>query len=173
VGDAATFPAEGRQRTVALIGSFRSHLAEVTAAARTAVAAGWRITSPRSDTVIEPGIEFVRFPSDPVEWDDPTVQTVAMHRILRADLVYVVAPGGYIGRTTCYEIGRIVQAGRPLFFSDQPRDLPIRVDPAAVTELGSLLGGLRNRPVPALWAAGSARMDEWERSLISGQYLDL
>src|SRR5215217_654615 len=115
------------QRTVAIIGSFRQHYSEVLAAWASFRAAHWIITSPLGSPIIEEGIPFVRFEADDPRWGDPMVQTVALHRILRADLTYVVAPAGYIGRTTCYELGRILQARRPVYFSAQLDDLPLAV----------------------------------------------
>ncbi|GAB1511728.1 hypothetical protein JCM33774_37700 [Actinophytocola sp. KF-1] len=92
-------------RTVAIIGSFRQHYPDVLVAWLEFRDAGWEVTSPLGSQVIEEGIPFVRFRTDEPAWDDPTVQTAALHRILRACLTYVVAPGGYVGRTTCYELG--------------------------------------------------------------------
>lgn len=113
--------------SVSIIGSFRQFYDDVLRAWRSFTAAGWLITSPRGSSIIRPGIPFVRFVTDPAGWDDATVQTAALHRILRADLTYVVAPAGYLGRTTCYELGRIVQADQPVYFSTRPKDLPIAV----------------------------------------------
>jgi hypothetical protein len=61
-------------------------------------------------------------------WARSETQSRTLGRIIAADLTFVTAPNGYIGRTTCYEIGRLVQARRPLFFSERPKDLPIQVD---------------------------------------------
>src|ERR1044071_756506 len=104
-------------RTISSIGSFRQHYRDVLAAWLEFANAGWVITSPLGTPIIEGGIPFVRFESDEPSWDDPTVQTVALHRILRAELTYVVVPGGYIGRTTSYELGRVMQANQPVYFS--------------------------------------------------------
>lgn len=112
---------------VAVIGSFRKHYDDVLACMRCFADAGWTVTSPVGSEVLEPGIDFVRFASDDPGLSDEEVQTVTLERIFSADAVYVVAPDGYVGRTTCYEIGRLIQAGRPLYFSQHPVDLPIRV----------------------------------------------
>lgn len=70
--------------------------------------------------------------------DDHLVQTRIMALILGSDRVFVVAPGGYIGRTTCYEVGRVRQAQVPLYFSEQPRDLPILVPASHVVSVRDL-----------------------------------
>lgn len=105
--------------------------------------AGSRLLPPKGDPIIKDGIPFVRFTSDSQEYDDPAVQTLALHRILTADLVYVVAPDGYVGRTTCYEIGRVIQAGHPIYFSAQPSDLPLRVPIEHIKSPRELVDGLR------------------------------
>lgn len=115
------------KRTVSIIGSFRKHYDVVRSVWETFTQNGLLVTSPKGTPVLDGSVPFVRFESDPNHWEDDYVQTVALHRILRADFVYVVSPGGYVGRTTCYEIGRVIQAGRPIYFSNLPKDLPIFV----------------------------------------------
>lgn len=156
---------------VAIIGSFRQHYNTVIGALLAFRGAGIEITTPKGTGIQEEGIEFVRFHSDPPEWDDPTVQTVALHRILRADAVYVVAPGGYVGRTTCYEIGRVLQAGKPLYFSSHPNDLPIAIPdshvmtPSALAELV-----LKGRATPPFEDVST--YSALERRLLTGDYSD-
>lgn len=157
-------------RELAIIGSFRQHYNHVRAAISAAAQYDWTVTSPLGHDIVEPGIDFVRFDSDSADFDDPTVQSVALHRILRADLVYVVAPGGYVGRTTCYEIGRIVGGGRPLYFSERPADLPIAVPDAAIGPLDQLLSSVRTEPVQAWWGQSGAANDSWERRLLDSDY---
>jgi hypothetical protein len=159
--------------SVSIIGSFRQFYDDVLCAWRSFAAAGWRITSPRGSPIIEPGIPFVRFVTDPVDWDDATVQTVALHRILRADLTYVVAPHGYLGRTTCYELGRIIQADQPVYFSTHPLDLPIAVPDSHVATADDLVERLSTTdPVP-LFAHCVETITEWELGLTQKNYLDL
>lgn len=139
---------------VALIGSFRQHYEDVLQAIAILESRGLHVTSPAGTGILEEGIDFVRFESDDAQADDYLVQSVTMERILRSDVVYVVAPDGYIGRTTCYEVGRVRQAGVPLYFSHPPRDLPMRVPlnrvaaPAGLATL-TLAGGLTAWEYPA------------------------
>lgn len=157
--------------SAAIIGSFRQHYDEVCQAIAHFLLAGWRITSPSGAEIMKPGIPFVRFTTDPDDWDDPTVQTVALHRILRADLVYVVAPDGYVGRTTCYEIGRVVQADRPVYFSSTPRDLPILIPPEKIISPASLAARLRDEEASRLFDGMEGSYAELERRLVSGDYV--
>ena len=157
--------------SVAVIGSFRQHYDRVLGAVHTFRDAGWTVTSPLGTEIIELGIEFVRFTSDRPVWDDPTVQSIALHRILRADLVYVVAPDGYVGRTTCYEIGRIVQANRPLFFSEHPKDLPLAVPAERVHEAPAVVALVREASPQTLFDGDESAYAELERRLLHGDFV--
>jgi hypothetical protein len=114
-------------RSVAIVGSFRKHYETVLATRQRFLDAGLVVTSPRGTWIVGANVDFVRFHTDPEHWDDPTVQTVALQLIFQADFTYVIAPEGYVGRTTCYELGRLIQAAKPVYFSDVPTDLPIRI----------------------------------------------
>jgi hypothetical protein len=126
------------RRSIAVIGSFRRHNREVQQACAIFRAVGHTVTSPKSAEVIEEGIPFVRFNTDNRNWSDPAVQSLALHRIFRADVVYVVRPLGYIGRTTSYEIGRVIHHRKPIYFSQRPNDLPIRIPDQFIVDAGKL-----------------------------------
>lgn len=164
--------AAGR-RTVSIVGSFRRHYQEVLAAWTEFRDAGWIVTSPLGSPIIKHGIPFVRFRTDEPTWDDSSVQTAALHRILRAQLTYVVAPGGYVGRTTCYELGRILQAGQPVYFGAQPSDLPLAVPAAHVLTPGQVVNRFAVRSPSALFSDSTGEYAEWERALTAEDYLDL
>lgn len=113
--------------SVALIGSFRQYYNDVLKTLDAFTEVGLTVTSPKGTKIVKNGIPFVRFESDDCGWTDEMIQVIALHRILRADFVFVVLPNGYVGRTTCYEIGRIIQAKKPLYFSERPHDLPLHI----------------------------------------------
>lgn len=83
-----------KKRSIAVIGSFKQHNRLVQQTCEALRSAGIRVTSPRGQEILTEGIDFVRFDSDNATWSDPAIQSLALHRILGADLVYVVAPGG-------------------------------------------------------------------------------
>ncbi|MFI5712027.1 NUDIX domain-containing protein [Kribbella sp. NPDC051620] len=124
--------------TVALIGSFRKHYDEVVEAARSLSTAGATITSPPILPIRDLGENFVRFESDPHSALDHQIQEATLEKIFRSDVVYVVNPGGYIGRTTAYELGRIRERGMAVFFAEEPKDLPIEIPDGAVLSADSL-----------------------------------
>jgi len=159
--------------SVAIIASFRQHYEEALRALQVFHDNGIEVTSPKGTPIVEPGIAFVRFRSDCAQATDGTVQSIAMHRILRANAVYVVAPDGYVGRTTCYEIGRVIQAARPVYFSERPTDLPICVPEdhiATPQELAEVLIRPDGR-LTSLHTDGHSRCCQLERRLLDGDYI--
>lgn len=76
--------------------------------------------------------EFVLFESDPPLSLDHRIQAATLEKIFSSDFVYVVNPGGYIGRTTAYELGHIHQRGMAVYYAEPPKDLPIEVPDGTV-----------------------------------------
>ena len=155
--------------TVALIGSFRQHYAQVLAARAAMTVLGITVTTPEGGLVLDPEAPFVRFDTDVSHHTDEYVQCRALHRILRADAVYVVAPQGYVGRTTCYEIGRCMQAGQPLYFSEQPVDLPLAVPPGHVLTPSGLAECILHGAVAPM-LPHDEELAVYERRLLVGDY---
>ena len=156
--------------TVALRGSFQHHYKDVCSAWLAFSEAEIKVTTPKGAPIIEHGIPFVRFSSDPKSWTDPEIQTLALHRIFRSDFVFVVAPSGYVGRTTCYEIGRVIQAKRPLYFSEYPNDLPINVPKEYVKSVNEIINLVKESsflPKPMYLSEGQNRH---ECDLLNGIY---
>jgi hypothetical protein len=136
---------------VAIIGSFRKHYESVLEAISAFEAAGCDVSSPASSHLVDSTAEFVRFATDPPDCADVEIQFRALQRILRSDAVFVVCPGGYVGRTTCYEIGRVQDRGIPLFFSAAPLDLPIPVSVNVLADATTLAKALQMaNGVPAI-----------------------
>lgn len=137
--------------SVALIGSFRQHYPEVLKAARTFTDAGLTVKSPPIGRIINHGHDFVRFASDPPESSDHDLQAATMEKIFASDLVYVVNPGGYIGRTTAYELGRVHERGMAVYYAEPPKDLPIAVPEGTIVDasrLVEIIGGSDPGPAP-------------------------
>lgn len=124
--------------SVSLIGSFRQHYGEVVRAAAEFESLGVVVRSPTISSIINPGHGYVRFDSDLPGSSDELIQAATIERLLASDFIYVVAPGGYIGRETCYELGRVHQRGTPVFYSERPKDLHIDVPEELVTPVRRL-----------------------------------
>ena len=126
-------------RTIAIIGSFKQHNKEIQALCHMLRESGVNVTTPQGESIINADHEFVRYGTDDPALSDDAVQSLALHRIFGASLVYAVLPDGYIGRTTCYEVGRVLQAKRPIYFSQRPNDLPIWVPDQFILDRATLL----------------------------------
>ena len=113
--------------SIGIIGSFRRYYDHVLKAWEVFTNFGFMVVSPRGTNIIKNDIPFVRFSSDNPQYDDYTIQSITLKKLLNANLVYVVASEGYVGRTTAYEIGRLIQANVPIYFSEDPLDLPIQI----------------------------------------------
>jgi hypothetical protein len=162
------------KRVVAVIGSFRRHLPEIQEACSALRTKGFDVTSPKGTEVIEGGVLFVRFESDNPDLSDPAIQSLALHRIFRADAVYVLAPSGYVGRTTCYEVGRLIQARKTLYFSAQPKDLPIIVPEHFIVDVQELIRRLSDIDWQPTWLFETSEdtAAPLERELIAGRLRD-
>lgn len=121
--------------TVAIIGSFKQHYDEILRAIKILKSVNIKVTTPLGSEVLRPNIPFVRFSSDNPDFFDEMVQTETLKKIFLAKAVYVIAPKGYVGRTTCYEIGRIIQKRKPIYFSEHPIDLPIKVPKSHIVSI--------------------------------------
>jgi hypothetical protein len=125
--------------SVSIIGSFRRYYETVVLTAKEFESMGVRVSSPAISRIVNPRARFVRFEVDSPQSSDQLIQAVALDKILGSDLVYVVAPSGYVGRSTCYELGRVHERHIPIYFSDIPRDLPIAVPPGSVLGVHDLV----------------------------------
>ena len=113
--------------TVAILGSFKQYYPEILATHRLFINDGLQVIFPNQSAILEEGVDFVRLESDDPILTDIEVETEALRKIGQAKLIYIVAPGGYIGRTVCYEIGRLLGQGKTIYYSEHPKDLPIFV----------------------------------------------
>lgn len=161
-------------RTVAIIGSFKQHNEEIQALCHSLRELGITVTNPQGGNIVNVGHEFVRYETDDPELTDDAVQSLALHRILRASFVYAVLPNGYIGRTTCYEVGRVVQARKPIYFSQRPNDLPLGVPDQYILDREALLSRVTDMAwVPEwLFHDGTTVTSNLEQDLIAGRLRD-
>jgi hypothetical protein len=128
--------------SVSIIGSFRNYYPDVSRTVRAFEALGITVRSPVVSRIINPGADFPRFETDCPQSSDLYIEAVTMEKIFASDLVYVVAPGGYVGRTTCYELGRVHERAIPVYYSAPPRDLPIEIPPGSVLSVPDVVHAL-------------------------------
>lgn len=112
---------------VSIIGSFRKYYDNVVTIIRLFQKNGLWVLSPRDSRITGSIKDFVIFESDNQHYSPEEIQMITLERILLSEAVYVFNPNGYVGRTTCYEIGFCYSRFMPLYFLEHPKDLPIPV----------------------------------------------
>lgn len=123
--------------SVSFIGSFRKpdHYEIVRKAIKLFRENGIVVNSPKGSNISGSIEDFVIFDTDDKGLTPAEIQMITLDKILRSDMVYVCNLDGYVGRTTCYEIGFCLSRNIPLYFLSRPIDLPI---PAPVDHIVSL-----------------------------------
>jgi NTP pyrophosphatase (non-canonical NTP hydrolase) len=110
--------------SVVLSGSFRRHLSEIHDCIGRFEAAGVRVLAPRAAPPKNPGEEFVVLESD--DSDDPrTLEQGHLDAIARADALYLVSVGGYVGASASMEIGWALARGKRVFALEAPDDVTL------------------------------------------------
>lgn len=112
---------------VSVIGSFRKRYKEVVRTVNVLRKMGLSVTSPSGSKVCNSVEDFVIFETDNSEFKPVEIQMITLEKILNSDAVYVYNPKGYVGKTTCYEIGFCYSRYKPLYFLERPEDLPMPV----------------------------------------------
>ena len=125
--------------TATVSGSFRQAMAAVQDAVYTLTDAGVQVLSPADPRVVDQFGDFLFVASDRVRAIN-LVQDRHLAAIQESDLVWLVAPEGYIGLSGAMEIGHAVAAGTPVYCSEVPTDLTLR---QYVTVVGSIDDALR------------------------------
>jgi hypothetical protein len=139
--------------SVSLIGSFHRHYEEIRTIASFLVDNGISVPSPSISRIVDPDACYVRFECDPPDMPDHGIQAATLTRLLASDAVYVFAPDGYIGLDTSMEIGHLLQAQTPLFFSAPIKNVTMSIDAASVLSPGKILE-IVQREVAAQVATG-------------------
>lgn len=129
---------------ISIIGSFRKYYEEIKQIIVLLKKNGFDVLSPRVSEITHSVEDFVIFASDDSKLTPSEIQTDTLNRILKSDIVYVYDPEGYIGRTTCYEIGVIRTTTIPLLFLERPKDLPILVQNYEIMNPSKLIYTLIN-----------------------------
>lgn len=112
---------------VAIIGSFQKYYNEILSIIKLFKQVGLYVLSPKESFISGKIEDFVVFDSDQKNYTPSEIQMITLEKILKADAVYVYNPNGYVGRTTCYEIGFCFSKKKPVYFYNYPNDLPIPI----------------------------------------------
>lgn len=112
---------------VAIIGSFQKYYNEILSIIKLFKQVGLYVLSPKESFISGKIEDFVVFDSDKKNYTPSEIQMITLEKILKADAVYVYNPNGYVGKTTCYEIGFCFSKKKPVYFYNYPNDLPIPI----------------------------------------------
>lgn len=140
------------KQSVAIIGSFQKFYTEVTELISLFSNRGLIVTSPYKSKIVETrsvvnGSGFVIFDADDKAQTDVEIQLDTLRKILKADAVYVYNPMGYVGRTTCFEIGVLISKNKPLYYFAPPTDLPVPLSPKQILDPDSFATTVLNRTI--------------------------
>lgn len=128
---------------VAILGSFRKHFNQISEARDRFIEAGFEVVLPVGE-ITDPNPGFVPLSSDKPGLMPAEIEALAVEKALNAEVIFFVCPKGYIGRTASYELGRLTQAGKRLFFSEAPDDMPVSIMPESVVPVEALITGLKD-----------------------------
>lgn len=124
--------------SVSIIGSFRKHWLDIVAARSMFTVMGYDVLTPIGEAELDGNLEFVRLTTNDSEMSNEKIEADVLSKLERSDLVYVVAPKGYVGRTTAMEIGWSKQSESMIYYSERPKDLPIIVFDSEIISIEKL-----------------------------------
>ena len=113
--------------TVSIIGSFQKNYDEILNIIKIFKSHELSVLSPKESYINGRIKDFVIFKTDRKDYSPEEIEMITLNKIIASDFVYVYNPKGYVGRTVCYEIGFCFSKKKPLFFFEEPDDLPIPV----------------------------------------------
>lgn len=156
-----------------IIGSFRKYYNDITVAIQLFEENGHKILSPQISKVERNEEGFVILSSDNSQYSHVDIQTMVFHRAFRSDFVYVWNPGGYVGKTTCYEIGRLVERKIPLYYKEYPIDVPLYVPKGSVLSLDDFISFIKdNEELPPYSEEENLVTKELINNLENNNFLD-
>jgi len=115
------------KKCVAIIGSFQKYYNDVVSLIDFLTDQGLFVISPKRSAVVNKIDDFVILRTDNKEFTPVEIQMITTEKILNADVIYVYNPDGYVGKTTCYELGFFLSRFFPIYFYTTPIDLPMPV----------------------------------------------
>jgi hypothetical protein len=126
---------------IVLIGSYRKHRDILFQIREEFISHGIKVLRPQTDEVIQ--VEgWVRLAGDP---STPTgVQQEQLRAIDRADAVYVVNPGGYIGPSGMLQCGYAHAQDIPIWFAEPPYESGAQTIGDGVLSVLQAVGQLRS-----------------------------
>lgn len=140
-----------RERLATVSGSFRRAMNQVQDAVYELTDLGVKVLSPADPRVVDAFGEFLFVASDQLR-TIRLVQNRHLASIAASDLLWLVAPDGYVGVSAAMEIGYAVAAGTPVFGATPPSDLTLRqyVTVASPAEALAAVAAPAREPEPVI-----------------------
>ncbi len=129
---------------ITIIGSFRKYYADICGLIGEFQNHGIEVLSPQKSFIVDEIEGFVILNTDEKNEKPFIIQEHVFENIKKSEIVYVWNPKGYLGNSTCYEIGKIMGMEKPIIFKEFPKDLPIRVENAMIKNTKELIAWLNN-----------------------------
>ncbi len=130
---------------VTVSGSFRKAMSDIQRAVAELTDLGGRVLSPSDPRVVDSFGDFLFVASDRLR-TIRTVQSRHLAAIEASDLVWLVAPDGYVGTSAAMEIGFAMAVGTPVFTDSTPSDLTLRQYVTTVSSISDALSHTNDEP---------------------------
>lgn len=124
---------------ITVIGSFRKYYKEICNLINEFEKRGIQVMSPQKSFIIDNIDGFVILNSDEKSQQPFIIQEHVFENIKNSDAVYVWNPEGYLGNSTCYEIGKIMGMEKPILFKERPKDLPINIENNMIKDVDDMI----------------------------------
>lgn len=112
---------------ITIIGSFRKFYNDICNLIDDFEGVGINVLSPKKSFIIKELNGFVLLQSDNKNAKPYQLQQKVLENVMKSDFIYVWNPSGYIGISTAYEIGHILEMGKTIYFKEKVKDLPIHI----------------------------------------------
>lgn len=129
---------------ITIIGSFRKYYEDICEIIDKFEQNGIEIMSPKKSFIVNSVDGFVVLNTDAKTEKPFIIQEHVFENIKKSDAVYVWNPKGYLGNSTCYEIGKVMEMGKLIIFKEFPNDLPIRVEKSMIKSVEEMISWLNN-----------------------------
>lgn len=128
---------------ITIIGSFRKYYEETCKLIDLFEQKGVEVMSPKKSFIVDDIDGFVVLNTDERNQRPFIIQEHVFENIKISKLVYVWNPEGYLGNSTCYEIGKVMEMGKPILFKEIPKDLPIRIEDDMIKSIDEVIAWLQ------------------------------
>ena len=129
---------------ITIIGSFRRYYNDICDLIDVLNENNINVLSPKKSFIVDDIDGFVMLDTDKRDQKPYIIQEHVFDNIGKSHMVYVWNPEGYLGNSTCYEIGKIKSMEKVLIFKEYPKDLPIEIKDNMVKDVKELILWLKN-----------------------------